>query len=73
MSDWSEQEEDLFYEALSQADPAKRSAFLDQACAGRPVLRARVEGLLAVHTETERFFAPAELATSFQMEAHQKQ
>jgi hypothetical protein len=73
MSDWSEQEEDLFCEALSQADPAKRSAFLDQTCAGRPVLRARVGELLAVHAEAERFFAQAEFATSLQLEAHQTQ
>jgi hypothetical protein len=73
MSDWSKQEEDLFCEALSQADPAKRSAFLDQTCAGRPVLRARVEELLAVHADAERFFAKAELATSLQMNGHHKQ
>jgi hypothetical protein len=72
MSDWSEQEEDLFYETLSRTDPVKRSAFLDQTCAGRPVLRARVEELLAVQAEAERFFAKAEPATSFQMEALQK-
>jgi hypothetical protein len=73
MSDWSEQEEDLFYEALSQGDPAKRRAFLDQFCAGRPVLRTRVEALLAVHTEAERFFVQAELATSLPLEARQTQ
>ena len=73
MSDWSEQEENLFCEALSQANPAKRSALLDMTCAGRPVLRARVEELLAVHAEAERFFAQAEFATSLQLEAHQTQ
>jgi hypothetical protein len=72
MSDWSEQEEDLFCEALSRTDPAKRSVFLDQTCAGKPVLRARVEELLAVHAEAERFFAKAELAISFQLEVFQK-
>jgi hypothetical protein len=70
MSDGSEQEEDLFYEASSQADPLRRSTFLDQTCAGRPVLRARVEALLAVQAEAERFFAEAELATNLQMDAH---
>jgi hypothetical protein len=62
-SDWSEQEEDLFCEALSRADPAKHAAILDQACAGKPVLRARVEEMLAVHAEAERFFSSAEQAT----------
>jgi len=73
MSDRNKREEDLFYEALSQADPTMRSAFLDQTCAGRPVLRARVEELLAVHTEAEKFFAQVELATSLSIDAHQKQ
>lgn len=73
MSDRSEQEADLFYEALSQTDPAKRGAFLDQTCAGRPVLRARVEALLAAQAEAESFFAEAELATGSQMDAHQIQ
>jgi hypothetical protein len=73
MFDWSEQEENLFCEALSRTDPAKRSAFLDQTCADSSVLRARVEALLAVYAEAERFFAEAELATSLQIEAHQKQ
>ena len=63
MSDWNEQEEDLFCEALSRTDPAQRAAFLGQACAGKPVLRVRVEEMLAVHAEAEKFFACAELAT----------
>ena len=71
MSDWSEQAEDLFCEALSRTDPAERTAFLDQTCAGKPVLRARVEEMLAVHAEAERFFTEAELAISFLMETHQ--
>jgi hypothetical protein len=65
-------EEDLFFEALGQADSKRRSAFLDQTCAGRPALRARLERLLAVQVEAERFFAEAERATGIQMEAHQK-
>jgi eukaryotic-like serine/threonine-protein kinase len=42
-------EETLFHEALAKADPQERAAFLDQACAGQPELRAAVEGLLAAH------------------------
>src|SRR5262245_55245502 len=41
-------EESLFHEALAKA-PAARAAFLDQACAGQPELRAAVEALLAAH------------------------
>ena len=41
-------EETLFQEALSRS-PEERAAFLDQACAGRPELRAAVEALLAAH------------------------
>ena len=40
---------DLFIEALSTTDPAERAAFLDQACAGKPELRRRLEELLAGH------------------------
>ena len=62
-SDLKEQEMDLFYEALMLADPAKRGAFLDQACAGDSNLRTRVEALLVIHAEAEKFFTRAEPAT----------
>ncbi len=41
-------EESLFQEALSHS-PEERAAFLEQACAGQPQLRAGVEALLAAH------------------------
>jgi serine/threonine protein kinase/predicted RNA polymerase sigma factor len=41
-------EESLFQEALSRSG-AERAAFLEQACAGQPELRAAVEALLAAH------------------------
>jgi serine/threonine protein kinase/tetratricopeptide (TPR) repeat protein len=41
-------EEALFEEALSRS-PEERAAFLEQACAGRPDLRAAVEARLAAH------------------------
>jgi tetratricopeptide (TPR) repeat protein/tRNA A-37 threonylcarbamoyl transferase component Bud32 len=41
-------EETLFHEALAKATPGERAAFLDQACAGHPELRAAVEARLAV-------------------------
>ena len=44
---------DLFTEALSRTDPAERAAFLDQACAGNPELRRRLEKLLAGHAQAE--------------------
>jgi len=44
-------EETLFQEVLSRS-PEERAAFLDQACVGRPELRAAVEALLAAHEKT---------------------
>src|SRR5262245_9110102 len=41
-------EESLFEEASSRS-PEERAAFLEQACAGQPQLRAAVEALLAAH------------------------
>ncbi len=45
-------EETLFEGALSRS-PVERAAFLDQACAGRPELRAAVEVLLAAHEKSD--------------------
>ncbi len=55
-------EETLFEEALSRS-PVERAAFLDQACAGRPELRAAVEALLAAHEKSGNVLdkPPAEL------------
>ena len=53
----SQREEEIFSEAQRLADSASRKAFLDQACGVDAVMRARVEELLAVQTEAERFFA----------------
>jgi hypothetical protein len=44
-------EESLFEEALSRS-PEERAAFLEQACEGRPELRAAVEALLAAHEKS---------------------
>lgn len=63
MSDFNEQEMDLVCEAVMLADPARRSAFLDQACAGNSNLRTRIEEFLVIDAEAEKFFARAELAT----------
>lgn len=47
-------EETIFHEALARAREA-RSAFLDQACAGNPTLRASVEELLRASVGARQF------------------
>ncbi len=56
-------EESLFQEALAKASDAERAAFLDQACAGQPELRAAIEALLAAHRSAAGFLSkpPAEV------------
>src|SRR5438132_12567593 len=52
-------EETLFAAALDKATPAERSAFLDDACSGDPLLRRRVEALLQSHEQVDFLKAPA--------------
>ena len=40
-------EREIFTAALSRENPAQRAAFLDEQCAGNPLLRQRIEALLA--------------------------
>ena len=47
-------ERTIFLEALDREGPA-RAAYLDAACAGRPLLRKRVEELLRCHREAGDF------------------
>jgi WD40 repeat protein/tRNA A-37 threonylcarbamoyl transferase component Bud32 len=57
-------ERSIFLNALDRTDPAERAAYLDQACAGRPDLRRRIERLLQTQVE-ESFLevsAPQQLA-----------
>jgi serine/threonine protein kinase len=59
-------ERSVFLAVLDIADPAERSAYLDQACAGDPGLRVQVEQLLKAHHEPGRFMerpAPVLVAT----------
>jgi WD40 repeat protein/serine/threonine protein kinase len=42
-------EQSIFLEALALPTPAKRAAYLDEACRDNPALRAEVEALLAAH------------------------
>ena len=44
-------ERDLFLEAIDRPTPGERTAFLDEACAHEPSLRAAVEALLLHHKE----------------------
>jgi serine/threonine protein kinase/tetratricopeptide (TPR) repeat protein len=62
MSKTKQQEEALFDAARNLSDPLARRAFLDQACAADPELRARIEALLEAEAEAENFFQEA---TSF--------
>ena len=48
-------EESIFAEALEFLTPARRAAFLDEACGSDTPLRARVENLLQSHTGAGSF------------------
>ena len=46
---------EIFHAALELPDRAKRSAYLDQACAGDPARKAQIEGLLEMHGQVGGF------------------
>ena len=48
-------EESIFAVALQKSSAADRQAYLDEACAGRPELRARVEELLSASNDAGSF------------------
>jgi WD40 repeat protein/tRNA A-37 threonylcarbamoyl transferase component Bud32 len=48
-------ERTIFLTALDKTDPAARAAYLDQACAGKPALRQRIEQLLESHRQAGSF------------------
>jgi formylglycine-generating enzyme required for sulfatase activity len=48
-------ERTIFLAALEKDDPAQRKAYLDEACAGDPALRERVELLLQSHEQAGSF------------------
>jgi eukaryotic-like serine/threonine-protein kinase len=52
-------EDTLFEAARNLTGTTSRRAFLDEACAGRPELRARVESLLEASAQAESFFKDA--------------
>jgi serine/threonine protein kinase/N-acetylneuraminic acid mutarotase len=45
------QQIDEFFQAAVELEPGKRAAFLDEACAGDPALRGRVEAMLAADAD----------------------
>ena len=47
-------ERDVFINAL-QKNPSERSAYLDEACAGNPALRRRIDALLKAHDDPDSF------------------
>jgi WD40 repeat protein/serine/threonine protein kinase len=62
-------ERSIFLNALDRDDPADRAAYLDEACAGRPELRQRIERLLRVSRRVGDFLevsAPEQLSKADQ-------
>jgi eukaryotic-like serine/threonine-protein kinase len=55
--------EAIFFAALEKASPAEQAAYLDAVCDGQPVLRARVEKLLAAHPRVGKFLEPSDAAS----------
>jgi serine/threonine protein kinase/Tfp pilus assembly protein PilF len=61
MPGWDPEVNDLFLRAQEMPAPEDRQRFLDEACAGKPELRVRVEGLLRAGAEAGSFLErPAE-------------
>ena len=59
-------EEEIFHQALARSLPEERAAYLQQACAGNPALRASVEALLRANVGASSFMdrpIPASMAT----------
>jgi WD40 repeat protein/serine/threonine protein kinase len=59
MSDADQHLMTLFSAALDQPSEADRAAYLEEACAQSPALRARVEALLRAHAGAGRFLEPS--------------
>jgi serine/threonine protein kinase/tetratricopeptide (TPR) repeat protein len=60
-------EEEIFHQVLARSRPEEQAAYLEQACAGDPALRASVEALLRANVGASRFLdrpapAPAAIA-----------
>ena len=49
-------EEAIFDAARQLGDPARVGAYLDDACAGQPEMRQRIERLLGLSPQADEFF-----------------
>src|SRR3954466_794126 len=52
-------EKEIFFEVIENATPEERAAYLDGACGKDPLLRRRVEELVARHFEQDSFMKRA--------------
>src|SRR5262245_20912174 len=58
-----QQVKDLFLAALEKGSSGERAAYLDEACAGDPSLRAHVHALLRTHEEAGSFLESPPVGT----------
>src|SRR5262249_14217389 len=70
MPEAADRTESLFATAAALAGPGERAAYLDQACADDPALRARVEALLRAHDQTGHLLDRAGAVDVQATEAH---
>src|SRR5262249_4465415 len=61
--DQTRSEKSIFLQAIEMTSATERAAYLDQACAGNPTLRAEVEALLLAHETPQRVLDAAEAIT----------
>src|SRR5436190_20265781 len=70
MTATADRTESLFAAAVALATPTERAAYLDQACADDPTMRARIEALLRAHDKAGHLLdKPAPAALEQQGEA----
>lgn len=62
MSALSQREEEIFIEAQKLPTAPERKAYLDNACRGEDDLRSRIEELLDIQADAEKFFAEGKAA-----------
>jgi len=58
-----ERTEAIFCIAVKIKAPDRRASFLDRACKGDEVLRAKVDEMLASHSDADRFFQEMDLSS----------
>ena len=63
-------EEEIFYEALARTSTEERAAYLEEACAGDPALRAAVEALLRANVGASGFLDEPALAQAATVDAY---